>query len=139
MVQTSAFVHLSSELLAGGYSITFRASGGSMHPAICDGDRITIRPSASTPAPGTVVAYRREGRLFVHRVVRVDADARSYLLRGDSTCGIDAPVSAHQVLGVVVAVRPTGGSAVRRATVWFCAAVARGLAPLRDLNARLAQ
>jgi SOS-response transcriptional repressor LexA len=138
MVQTSAFVHLSSELLAAGYSITFRASGGSMHPAICDGDRITIRPGVSAPGPGTVVAYRRDGRLFVHRVVQVDAGARSFLLRGDSTCGLDAPVPAHQLLGVVVAVRPTAGSTVRRATVWLHAAVARGLAPLRLLNARLA-
>lgn len=141
--KTGAFVHLSRELLSRGYSVRFRASGGSMRPAICDGDLITIEPArGDTLTPGSVVAYHREGRLFVHRIVRVEAPdcVRSMcVLRGDAATDFDAPVPADQILGIVVAVRPTVASAARRATAWLLAAIAGALAPIRQLSARLAE
>ena len=47
---------VSCDLLAGGYAVRFRASGGSMRPAICDGDVVTVAPGATaTLVPGKVV------------------------------------------------------------------------------------
>ena len=46
---------VSCDLLAGGYAVRFRASGGSMRPAICDGDVVTVAPGATPPAGAVVV------------------------------------------------------------------------------------
>jgi signal peptidase I len=104
----SKFVVVSSELLALGYGVRFRASGASMRPAICDGDVITVEPAATASlVPGNVIVYRQLDRVFAHRLVRVGADSAGQerlLLRGDATHVCDAPISPAQVLGEVVAV-----------------------------------
>jgi signal peptidase I len=80
-----------------------------MRPAICDGDVITVAPaSEGSVVAGNVIVYRDRGRLFAHRVVNVEAENGGHcrvLLRGDAAPVCDAPVSAAQVLGEVVAVR----------------------------------
>jgi signal peptidase I len=105
----SRFVVVSSELLARGYGVRFRASGGSMRPAICDGDVITVEPAAPARlVPGSVIVYRQADRVFAHRLVSVGADdagQERLLLRGDATHVCDAPISPAQVIGEVVAVR----------------------------------
>jgi hypothetical protein len=104
----SRFVDVSCELLARGYGVRFRASGGSMRPAICDGDVVTIEPAAaSSLVPGNVILYRHLGRLFAHRVVSVGIDTagqHQLLLRGDAAPVCDAPISPAQVVGELVAV-----------------------------------
>jgi len=111
------FVQLSTDLLRRGYSVRFRASGGSMRPAICHGDLLTVGPVAtSNISPGSVAVYRRFDRLLAHRVVRIDADdsgAPVFVLRGDAAGDCDAPVAASQMLGEVVRVE-RGASAIRR-------------------------
>ena len=111
---TSRFVALSSELLAQGYGVRFRASGGSMRPAVCDGDVVTVAPAAGRSlAPGNVILYRSSDRLIAHRVVRIAAEG--VLLRGDAMPACDAPVSRAQVLGELVAVqRPDAQSGLSR-------------------------
>lgn len=113
--RVSTFVEVSSELLARGYGVRFRASGGSMRPAICDGDLITVAPAAEGRVlPGNVIVYRDRGRLFAHRIVSVKVDEHGrrsgVLLRGDAALACDAPVSADQVLGEVVAVQRGHGA-----------------------------
>lgn len=80
-----------------------------MHPAICDGDLITVEPIAATDlTPGVVAIYRRLDRLFAHRVVSVEVDhfaTARFLFCGDAAATCDAPVTATEVLGEVVAVR----------------------------------
>jgi signal peptidase I len=114
---TSRFVAVSSELLAGGYGVRFRAVGGSMRPAICDGDVITVEPAAPTSlTPGNVIVYRQLDRVFAHRLVSVGADdvgEARLVLRGDATRVCDAPISPAQVLGEVVAVRRSRRPALR--------------------------
>jgi signal peptidase I len=109
----SKFVVVSSELLALGYGVRFRASGASMRPAICDGDVITVEPAApASLVPGNVIVYRQLNRVFAHRLVSVGADDRGQerlLLRGDATRFFDAPISPAQVLGEVVAVSRGSG------------------------------
>jgi hypothetical protein len=106
--QPGKFVQLSSDLLSCGYSVRFRASGGSMRPAICHGDVLTVGPVVpSNIAPGSVAVYRQFDRLLAHRVVRIDADgsgAPVFVLRGDAASDCDAPVAASQMLGEVVKV-----------------------------------
>jgi hypothetical protein len=115
--QPGKFVQLSSDLLSRGYSVRFRASGGSMQPAICHGDVLTVGPVApSNITPGSVAVYRRFDRLLAHRVVRIDADhsgALVFVLCGDAASGCDAPVAASQMLGEVVKVERRT-SAIRR-------------------------
>jgi len=119
------FVNVVADLLRRGHRVRFRASGGSMYPAICHDDLITVEPVAPTGlTPGSIVVYRRLDRLFAHRLVGVEAGqsgAPLLVLRGDAADTCDAPVAWDQVLGRVVAidraVRPPRGvrSMVRRA------------------------
>jgi hypothetical protein len=106
--QPGKFVQVRSDLLSRGYSVRFRAPGGSMRPAICHGDMLTVGPVApSNITLGSVAVYRRFDRLLAHRVVRIDADdsgAPVFVLRGDAASDCDAPVSASQILGEVVRV-----------------------------------
>jgi hypothetical protein len=115
--QPGKFVQVSSHLLSRGYSVRFRASGGSMQPAICHGDVLTVVPVApSNITLGSVALYRRLDRLVAHRVVRIDVDdsgAPVFVLRGDAVSGCDAPVAASQILGEVVKVERRT-SAIRR-------------------------
>jgi signal peptidase I len=108
------FVEVSTALLAEGYGVRFRASGGSMRPAICDGDFITVAPAgAAAVTPGNVIVYRDCDRLFAHRIVSVapgpEGDSRM-VLRGDAVAACDAPVSTTQVVGHVVGVRRRQGA-----------------------------
>ncbi|MGH9372056.1 MAG: S24/S26 family peptidase [Vicinamibacterales bacterium] len=109
----STFVEVSSDLLSSGYRVRFRASGSSMHPAICDGDVITVEPIAlSCLAPGSVVVYRRFNRLFAHRLVRIEtgrSGAPVFVCRGDAASACDAPVAADQILGEVGRVQRLAG------------------------------
>lgn len=107
------FADVSSDLLAEGFAVRFRAGGGSMRPAIGDGDVITVCPPASgSLTPGRVIVYRDRDRLYAHRILAV-ANAPSscvhLVVRGDAASECDPPVAPSQVLGEVVAVRRYGG------------------------------
>lgn len=85
-----------------------------MHPAVRHGDHLTVRPVAPASCTlGSIIVYRQDHRVFVHRLVRVETDWREaswLVLRGDALSTGDAPVALTQVLGEVVAVhRQTGG------------------------------
>jgi signal peptidase I len=110
---TTAFVQLSSELLARGDRVRFRAEGWSMHPTIRHGELITVESvNASEIGRGDILLYRTGQRVFAHRVVgmrRIEG-ALSLTLRGDGTNVRDAPISAGQVIGRVIAVERDGRS-----------------------------
>ena len=84
-----------------------RVQGTSMLPALRPGDEVELR---STPSgninPGDIIAFRRNERLFVHRVIGRDPDG--LLTQGDALRHADAPVSSDQFLGVVVSVLRKG-------------------------------
>jgi phage repressor protein C with HTH and peptisase S24 domain len=101
---------LFAELLAKGHRATLRARGGSMWPAIRDGDVLTLAPlragdEGGPPAvrPGDVVALRCGEALVVHRVVRCEGGG--VVLRGDALPREDGAFAASAILGRVVAVR----------------------------------
>ena len=110
--KTHRFVDVTSDLLERGYGVRFRAGGASMTPAIGDGDLITVKPTtAARLSPGRVVLYRRQDRVFAHRIVQAanDGDHR-LLLRGDAARACDEPVAPSEVLGEVVSVTPQRSS-----------------------------
>jgi signal peptidase I len=108
------FTPVAVDALAGGLSVTFRAGGDSMRPAIRDGDVIHVAPaSAADIRVGDVVLCRVGSRLLAHRLVAVteDADGERWLhLRGDAKGGCDAPVRDADVIGRVEAVWRDGST-----------------------------
>ncbi len=103
------FVELAADILSKGDMLRFRAHGGSMYPFIKNGDIIKVKPmEASAIRVGDVIFYRSvRGRLFAHRVIKVDAQHGRVALvtKGDSVSSADPLVHPKQVLGQVVAIR----------------------------------
>src|SRR5437868_4610849 len=97
-------VNLAADVLHQFGSARICVQGSSMLPSIRPGDQIELQ---STPVSeikqGDIVAYRRDDRLFVHRVIGKDA-AGQLLTRGDTLPQADAPVSESEFLGVVTSV-----------------------------------
>ena len=103
--ESDVFMEVSADLLRRGYRVRFRADGRSMHPAIRNGDTITVAPAP--PRLSDIVVYHRRGRVVAHRVVsidRSDRDENAFVLRGDAMSCCDAPVASTQVIGKVIAV-----------------------------------
>ncbi|HEY5548618.1 MAG TPA: S24/S26 family peptidase [Coriobacteriia bacterium] len=84
--------------------------GGSMSPALMQGDLAVVRRGSAGVAEGDVVLVSKPGwpTGVLHRVVAVGLDD-SLTLRGDSNLTADRdPISKDAVLGVVEGVVPTG-------------------------------
>jgi peptidase S24-like protein len=115
---SARFVETLEELLRRGHHARFRAGGWSMHPAIRDGDVITVAPLGGSPVRiGDVVLYRQGQGAIAHRVVRVRALAGrlvEVVARGDAADACDAPIGPEQVLGLVVAVERNPRGVLRR-------------------------
>jgi len=108
---------LSGESLAGlmgavlekGRSFRFEARGESMHPAIRDGDVVTVvPPGGRPPRTGDIVAFvhPETGGVRVHRVV--GRGAGRYVLKGDNALGADPAVGPEGILGFVVGLERDG-------------------------------
>src|SRR5271157_6211990 len=74
--------------------VRLRVHGESMLPALWPGDVVEIAScSLEDVRPGEIVLARREGRLFLHRLVRrclvAPGTPNGFLLRGDSMPGSD--------------------------------------------------
>ena len=108
--RSEIFIRLSVELLRLGYRVRFRPKGTSMHPAIRDGETITVEPvSPADVKRGDIIFCRTDDALIAHRVVSIKGRT-SFVLRGDALQSCDEPVSAAQVLGRVVSVERDGRS-----------------------------
>jgi signal peptidase I len=75
--------------------------GGSMAPAIHQGDAILVTKPPHTLQPGMIVLIQVESKLVTHRVVEVRADG-SFVTKGDANDHVDdwSNVDPH-VVGVV--------------------------------------
>jgi signal peptidase I len=101
--KSELFLDLAAELLSRGHGVRFRAGGDSMHPAIRDGEAVTVEPvSPAALRRGDVVLYQSARGLTVHRLV--DIEESQFLMRGDSAGSADEPVERQRILGKVVAV-----------------------------------
>ena len=101
--QSRLFAELSSELLACGNAIRFRARGASMSPAICDGEIVDVKPArASELHVGDIVLVRAGLAFRLHRLVLADAGRDVYITRGDCGMQDDPAVSGEQIVGTVM-------------------------------------
>jgi hypothetical protein len=76
-----------------------------MLPTLFPGDILTIKGEATAAIrAGDVVLFARQGRFFIHRVLRhQQKDSETLLLtRGDAMPHADQPVSANELLGRIV-------------------------------------
>jgi signal peptidase I len=111
-LETPDFLEQARQLLSRSLPVELRMSGGSMSPAIEDGDIITVEPVSDEPIrQGDIVLYHsRFDTAVIHRVVRIDRSSseKSILTRGDSASQNDLPVPTHRVLGRVKLVERAG-------------------------------
>ena len=100
--------NLAAEVLQTAGKFKLAAFGYSMLPTLWPGELLTIQAqSFDQVQPYEVVLFCREGRFFIHRVVRklkMGPEAR-LITRGDALPSVDASVSALEFLGKVVSVR----------------------------------
>jgi hypothetical protein len=101
---------LAAEIVRTFGEVRLRVFGTSMAPAILPGDLVSIqRAGLEEITPGEIVAYLRQGRLFVHRVTRriaaesaALASGSRLITRGDRLRHDDPAVSPSEFLGRVV-------------------------------------
>jgi signal peptidase I len=98
-----------AEKLRADGSVCFRVLGASMFPWIRSGDLVFVRSfSYEQASRGDVVLYEREGRLFVHRVIKsavVGTGAKpsgALITKGDALDGEDEAVTRAEFLGRVI-------------------------------------
>lgn len=95
-------INLAATLLRRFGECRLRVCGTSMLPSIKPADSLHVRTvEIEQVAVGDVVLFARDGRLFAHRVVQADANARVVLTRGDAHSHLDPPVAAAMLLGRV--------------------------------------
>jgi putative nucleotidyltransferase-like protein/peptidase S24-like protein len=80
--------------------------GGSMAPAVRDGDRLLVAPldSHEPPREGEIVIAKRAGRFVAHRLVATGREA--VVTRGDACARDDPPLPREHILARVVAIDP---------------------------------
>jgi len=82
--------------------LRLQVHGESMLPALWPGDVVEIAScSLEDVWPGEIVLARRDGRLFLHRLVST-CKPGGFLLRGDSMPGSDPQFPAEALLGRLV-------------------------------------
>ena len=93
---------LAEEVLRSSGHLRLQVTGWSMLPAICPGDTLVLETTdAAEVSEGDIVLFRRDGRLFAHRVL-ARAGHDQLLTRGDSIGYTDSPISNRELLGRVV-------------------------------------
>jgi signal peptidase I len=103
-----------------------RAASSSMSPLIRRGDQ--LRLGALEPGrvrAGTIVAFRRDGALIVHRVL--GEKPAGLVTKGDALVDADEPISTRELLARVAAIRSPGGRSIdldRRPWPWIGAVLA---------------
>jgi signal peptidase len=111
---------LAAEVIRSFGELRLRVAGSSMLPAIWPDDILLIRVCGiGEAAPGDVVLFVRQRRLFAHRVVRRSGPC--VVTRGDGNGVEDPAVHADELLGRVAGVwrrgkpvRAESGAAVAR-------------------------
>jgi hypothetical protein len=101
---------LAADVLRSSGELRLCVTGTSMLPSIWPGDVVRIQ-AAATAEPGEVLLFRRNERLFLHRVI--GRDGRKLITQGDTHKVPDPAVQPHEVLGKAIAIeRGTGLSAL---------------------------
>jgi hypothetical protein len=94
-------------ILASGNCVELPAIGYSMFPTIMDSYLVTVKPfpEGVLPEPGSVVVYKENGILVMHRLLEIstgDYGNLQFITRGDSRLEPDKPWAQKQFMGVAV-------------------------------------
>jgi signal peptidase I len=119
---------LAAEALRSWGVVTLRATGVSMLPTLWPGDLLTVQAlRLEETEPGEIVLYIRQGRFFIHRVIRrsLTQDQACLVTRGDCMSEDDPPVGRSELLGKITKVQRAGSGFLP----------ARRLSPVRRLLA----
>ncbi|HLK59094.1 MAG TPA: S24/S26 family peptidase [Chthonomonadaceae bacterium] len=83
--------------------------GNSMLPTLPPGTRLRLRCHLRDIEIGSIIVYRREESLIVHRLQAVLLDAetgeRKFVCKGDGNRSLDPPVPEELLVGMIVASR----------------------------------
>jgi signal peptidase I len=91
---------LAAETLCFSGQLRLRVSGWSMFPSVRPGDVLMIRRAGLEDiCEGDIVLFRRQRRLFVHRVVKIDGCET--VTRGDAMPAADDAIGKENLLGKV--------------------------------------
>jgi len=87
-------------MLAQGLNVRFQARGGSMSPAIRDGETVEITPvRLSELRKNDIVLAKADFGFRLHRVLRLDLAQNIFITRGDCAQEDDPPLNGNQILG----------------------------------------
>jgi hypothetical protein len=122
--------NLAAAILRSTGTLQLRATGSSMLPTLWPGECLTIQSYNFEQAePGDLVLYGRDGRFFIHRILRkCHLGEDKYLIaRGDCRAVEDPTVHERDLLGKVTAIHRQGSritparrlSPVRLLTAWL--------------------
>lgn len=81
-VSNALFFAAVEERIGAGERVKINLVGTSMHPALVEGDVLTLEPVGPAPAVGDVVLFRYHGLHLLHRIVAIDGDV--FTMRGDN-------------------------------------------------------
>jgi signal peptidase I len=87
--------------------VVLRVAGGSMGPWMRPGDFVVIHSRRLDEFnAGRIVVFTREGRLVIHRVLRLGTQGGERVLftKGDAARHPDEPVHAEELIGEVISV-----------------------------------
>lgn len=110
-IDHSDLLNLCQEVLEKGDTFQFRALGGSMFPFIRSGDLLTTQAVDPTDLSiGEVLLYQREGRFFVHRLIKkkIINGTHLFISHGDHLPFSDPPIPSSQILGKVICIERSG-------------------------------
>jgi signal peptidase I len=80
--------------------VNLSMGGTSMIPTINDSEVITIEKIIGRPQLGDIIAYRANGSIIAHRVVKIDCRGR-YYTKGDNRLGIEGPIEMNNIIGKI--------------------------------------
>lgn len=102
---------LAGEVLRSSGTLRLRVTGWSMLPTVMPGDTLLIeRVSSDEVSEGDIVLFRRERRLFAHRVIVAtdNAGEREFVTRGDGMPQSDPSGDKSELLGKVAFILRNG-------------------------------
>ena len=112
---------LASETLRQFGSLQIKVTGTSMLPAVWPGDTLHVEKAAvGQLLPGDIAVYGRDRRIFAHRVIAIEKNAReisALITQGDAMPRRDSAVSSEELLGKVTRVVRDGASIEPRRTL----------------------
>lgn len=109
---TREFLEGCDRLLSRGHTVRFTAEGWSMYPTIRNGETVEVAPiDPLRIRRGDVLLCRLGSGTVAHRVITLDRTATTVsgiVLRGDAAFANDAPLTADDILGHVIATTRAG-------------------------------